>query len=345
MDAQTPAQPRRLPRWLPQAVGYAISVACLIWVLHGYPIRDFLGTVRTLDWRWVAVAMAADLAVYLAHAWRWRTLLAPAVRLSYWRTVQSIYIGLFANEILPLRTGEVIRCYLLAHWNGLRISLVFASAAVERLFDGLWMVLCFVITAYLVKSVPEELVLLVYVLAALILAGASIMIWVVGHHQHAHAVIRESRWAATLRHVIEGLRLMGNPATMVSTGLISLLYLALQVVSVYALMLAYGMDLSFWVAGGVLALVRFATVVPNAPGNVGLFQVACVLAMGLFDVEQNDAKTFSFIMFFALTLPLLAGGALATAQAGLNLDELRERARRGAHLLEEAHQHHYTAPK
>jgi hypothetical protein len=50
--------------------------------------------------------------------------------------------------------------------------------------------------------------------------------------------------------------------------------------------------------------------------------------MGLFDVERNDAKTFSFVMFFALTLPLLIGGAVATALTGVNLGELRERARR-----------------
>jgi len=36
----------------------------------------------------------------------------PVVRLRLWRTVQAIYIGLFANEVLPLRVGELIRCYL-----------------------------------------------------------------------------------------------------------------------------------------------------------------------------------------------------------------------------------------
>jgi len=67
--------------------------------------------------------------------------------------------------------------------------------------------------------------------------------------------------------------------------------------------------------------------VPNAPGNVGLFQFACVLALSLFDVEKTDAKTFSFIMFFALTLPLLLGGALATALTGVNLGQIHARAR------------------
>jgi phosphatidylinositol alpha-mannosyltransferase len=100
--------------------------------------------------------------------------------------------------------------------------------------------------------------------------------------------------------------------------------------SYYALMKAYGLDLSIWVAGGVLTIVRLATVIPNAPGNLGFFQAACVLALGLFDVEKNDATTFSFVLFVAVTLPLLIGGAIAVALTGLNIGELRDRAHRSA---------------
>src|ERR1035438_8571916 len=249
---------RRIPGWLPQVLGYSLSAGCLIWVLHGYPLNELGPTLRALDYRWVGLAVAVDLAVCVVHGWRWTTLLAPVARVSFWRTVQAIYIGLFANEVLPLRSGELIRCYLLAHWNDLRVSLTFASAGVER--------------------------------------------------QH----------------------LMGNPRTLGLTAAISLLYLALQILSVFALMRAYGLDLSFWVAGGVLTLVRLSTVVPNAPGNLGLINLACVMALGLFEVEQNDAKTFSIILFVALTLPLLIGGAVATALTGLNIGELHDRARQRA---------------
>jgi phosphatidylinositol alpha-mannosyltransferase len=123
---------------------------------------------------------------------------------------------------------------------------------------------------------------------------------------------------------------MGNLRTMGLTIVISLLYLLLSMFSYYALMRAYGLDLSVWVAGGVLTIVRLATVIPNAPGNLGFFQAACVLALGLFDVEKNDATTFSFVLFFAVTLPLLIGGAIAVALTGLNIGELRDRAHRSA---------------
>ncbi len=332
MDLVRAPSRRKLPAWLPQALGYTLSAACLFWVLHGYPINELIPTIRALDWKWVLLGVSADLAVYVCHAWRWNTLLSPVARLGIWRTVQSIYIGLFANEVLPLRTGELIRCYLLAHWNGLRLSLGFASAALERILDGFLMVAAFLVTASFVRRIPDELVVLVQVIGGLLVLGAILLIWIVLRKHEAHAAIRESRWAATLRHVIEGLHLMGNPHTLLATSGLSLLYLFLQVVTYWALMKAYGLDLNFWVAGGVLTIVRFGTVIPNAPGNLGLFQFACVLGLGLFDVEKNDAKTFSFILFFALTLPLLLGGAVATALTGLNIGELRERARRGAEL-------------
>src|SRR4051812_42356963 len=94
---------RRMPPWLPQVLGYGLSAACLVWVLRGYDFSRLGNDVRALDWKWVALAVVADLMVYVCHAWRWMSLLAPVSQLRLWRTVQSIYIGLFANEVLPLR--------------------------------------------------------------------------------------------------------------------------------------------------------------------------------------------------------------------------------------------------
>jgi len=323
---------RKTPPWLPQALGYTTSVACVAWVLHGYSIRnDLLPAIRQLDWRWVSVALACDLAIYFAQAWRWNTLLSAVSEVWPWRTVQAIFIGQFANQVLPLRSGELIRCYMVAHWNGLRLSLSFASAALERLIDGFWLLVTVLITAAFVRNMPRDLVIGTRVLGALMMVGAALLIWVVFHKQHAHAVLRESRWASTARHVVEGLHLMGNGRTLGLTSLLSLLYLALQILTVWALMKADALDLGFWSAAGIVTIIRLALVIPNGPANLGLIQVACVLAMGLFDVERNDAKDFSNIMLAAETIPLLAAGAIAVALTGLNIHELRERARRGLH--------------
>ena len=311
-------------------MGYALSAGCLVWVLHGYDLREIQAAIKDLDWFWVSICMILDLLVYVFHGWRWQIVLGPIRKLPLWQTVQAIYIGLFANEVLPLRTGELIRCYLLAHWQTLHLSVVFASAAVERLLDGFWLLAGFLITASFLKKIPSEVVDVVRMVAALLAIGGAILIYVVMHKHHAHAVVRESRWAATLRHVIEGLHLMGHWRSMVRASGASFLYLAIQVLSAWALMKAYRLDLSLWQAAAALVVIRVGTVIPNAPGNLGLLQAACTVALTLLDVEMNVAKTFSFIMFLAWTLPLLVGGAIALALTGLNLRELRHKAKRSA---------------
>ena len=52
---------------------------------------------------------------------------------------------------------------------------------------------------------------------------------------------------------------------------------------------------------------------PAAPGNLGVVNLATVEALKLFELPNTDAKTFSIILFGSLTLPLLIGGAIATA--------------------------------
>jgi uncharacterized protein (TIRG00374 family) len=300
-------------------------------VLRGYDFRQLWSDFRTLDWKWMAVAVVADLAVYVCHGWRWNTLLAPVARLRFWRTVQAIYIGLFANELLPLRPGEVIRCYLLAHWNDLRVSVGFASAALERIIDGFWLLVAFTfIVIRSEKRVDPRIMLAVQGTAVVLIVGTVALWWIVRHKQHAHAVLHESRWSAVLRHVIEGLQLMGNTRTLQLTAGVSVVYFALQVLTMWAVMKAYSLDYSVWIAGGVLTLYRLGTVVPNAPGNFGLGNVAAFAALRLFELGETDAKTFSILYIVAQTLPLLIGGAIATALTGLNIGELRDRARMGA---------------
>ena len=102
MDAPREGTRRSIPTWLPQVLGYGISALSLAWVLHGYPIGELWPAIRSLDFRWVLLAVGSDLAVYVVHGWRWNKLLEPVIRLRLWRTVQAIYIGLFANEVLPL---------------------------------------------------------------------------------------------------------------------------------------------------------------------------------------------------------------------------------------------------
>src|ERR1700722_17719836 len=117
-----------------------LSVACLAWAVHGVSWTELWEEIRELDWRWVAVGAVADLLIYVIQGWRWSLLLLPVAPVSSWASVGAIYVGLFANEVLPLRAGELIRCFLMARWSKIPSSVTLASALIERIFDG-WLVI------------------------------------------------------------------------------------------------------------------------------------------------------------------------------------------------------------
>jgi uncharacterized membrane protein YbhN (UPF0104 family) len=109
------------------------------------------------------------------------------------------------------------------------------------------------------------------------------------------------------------------------------LYLFLPVLSVWCLFRAYAFDFGLLQAGVVLIIIHIGTILPNAPANLGSFQVFATVALGLLHAEQTEAKIFSLILYFTHTLPQIAVGALVLLFTGLKLGEVHLHAKRAEH--------------
>jgi len=324
----------RVPSWLAPVLGYAISLGCLIWVLQGVDYGALAKELRSLHWRWVILGVAADIAVYFYQAWRWNLLLAPVARPRMWRSIQAIYVGLFSNEVLPLRPGEIIRAYLQGRWSEVPFSVAFSSVLLERTFDGSWLVLVFIlITTDLAHTgivMPRVLVDISKLLGVTVLVAALVLGLVMFWKQHAHSACPKTRWGARLRVLIDDLHLMGKYGSFYLAAAASLPYLLIQAIPIYALFRAYGAPLAglnLGAAMAVLVIWRVATAIPQAPGNIGASQAVLVLALTLFGVDKTTAAGFALVAWGVVTLPLLAGGFLALALTGSKLHELHARAK------------------
>jgi hypothetical protein len=90
----------------------------------------------------LALVLALATLTFPARASRWRIILAarsPGVR---WKPVwHATAIGFMANNLLPARTGELARGYAASRLVGLPFAASIGSIAVERVFDGLIVVL------------------------------------------------------------------------------------------------------------------------------------------------------------------------------------------------------------
>ncbi len=313
-------------------VTVVLSVACIAWAVHGVSWSELWEEVRELDWRWVAVAAVTDLLVYVVQAWRWNLLLLPVGEVTQWGSIGAIYVGLFANEVLPLRAGELIRCFLMARWSKIPISVTLASALIERIFDGLLLIGGLYLSLRYIHRFPLThgqtraidilttgsvfLAILILICAALL---AVAMYW---REQTLDALlgVRMFSWA----HVfIEDLHRIGHSRYLYASAGMSIPFLLVQIIPIYAIMQAYGFDNVSWSqAAALTVLLRLGAVVPQAPGNVGLFQVLSTLGLTLFGVPGAMARRFTLILWAVITIPLLAAGLIALIASGAKMGDL-----------------------
>ncbi|HSQ79341.1 MAG TPA: lysylphosphatidylglycerol synthase transmembrane domain-containing protein [Candidatus Bathyarchaeia archaeon] len=315
---------------LGRAAAYLAAAVGLAWVVRDIRWPEFLKSVSGIDWRWVVLGLLADIASYAIQGVRWRLLLKPLGDISALKATQAVYAGLFLNEIAPFHLGEIARAYPVSRWLSTSLVAVVPSMALERLFDGIWLAAGLGLTAIFVP-LPRDLLEAGDIFGLSIIALSGGLMYLLIRKAREPRSRRPGRprpavfrWIGeNLRKIESGLRTIGLTRTSAAAFLISFLYVVLQAGSFWFIMIAYGLKLSFWIGGAVFLIVRFGSVIPGAPGNVGLYQVFTVLGLTLFGVDRAVAAGFSIVVFVLLSAPLWGIGALALGGTGLTLASLK----------------------
>ena len=149
---EAPQAGRKVSTWLVPAIGYTISLASLWWAFARFPFAQMGDHLRTMGWGWLGLSVALELGSFFLDAWRWRELLRPAVAPPYGAAVQSVFAGLFANDVLPARAGEAVRCFLLSYKTDIHLPLVITSLVILRVMDGIWVVIFYFATSFAVEG-------------------------------------------------------------------------------------------------------------------------------------------------------------------------------------------------
>lgn len=317
---------------------YAAAVAALVWVFHDISWQTLLTQIRGIDPRWLFPAIAADILSYYCQGIRWHYLLKPVGKLPSLKTTQAIYVGLFANEILPMRLGELAVAFLAGRWLHRPIARVLPSMLIGRLLDGVWLALAVSILLVAVP-LPGNLewagnlfgiavsIGVVLFLLLLLPAVRSRLAPVEKRLSRAPGFVGKLEgWFAELIHGIHEIR---DPRDLVPASVASLGVLVFQALAYWCVIAAYHLPISVLTGVAVFLIVHLGTAIPNAPANVGSFQLFTVLGLSLFGVEKELAAGFSAGVFLVLTVPLWLIGFFALSQTGLSLRAIRHQLRSG----------------
>ncbi len=316
----------KIPSWSVAALFYGISIVSLVWVFLGVNLSEMLLHFQRMHWRWLVFAMLTDVAVYVYQGWRWGLLLRPVERIPLWQSVQAIYVGLFANEVLPFRPGEVIRPYLQALWSEIPFSVALSSVIIERIFDGIWLAVVFV-TVSSGLALPPKVTDMALVLAVVSVVAAIALGIVMFGKRHAHAAVANTPWGGRLKVLVDDLHLMGRSPSFYVAAFASFPYLLMQAIPLYAMIRGYGQHLTMGQVMVVLVVYRLGTAIPQLPGNLGMTQSAIVIGLSLFGVDKTTAAGLSMVAWGVITAPLVVAGFFALLLTGSNIKDIHRRAK------------------
>jgi uncharacterized protein (TIRG00374 family) len=333
-DNTSPRPKSRRSGLLQTIAGYLIAAIALAWVFHGVDFKIIAGNFSHVNWPLAFVGMATDVGRYIVQSFRWTLLIHPFGKIRVSKAFQALYAGVFLNMVLPLRIGEAARGYLASHYSGAPFPALVSSLFVEYLIDGLWLALSIGAVALFVPLPPNVGTAARVLGAAIIVAAGAFAVLVFRPRKKFAADRHAHHWrpvAATLAFIDklrDGLHVIGRSRQFIISSLISSVDLVFHILAFWLVMRAYGISLPFSEAAAVLLFVFVGVIIPNAPSNVGTFQILCVIGLMAFGIDKNTATGFSVLVFVLINIPHIIIGYIAFSRSGQTLYGIRSKVSR-----------------
>lgn len=324
-------------RWQNLGLNLGISLLFLDFVFAEISLAEVAKAIATADYRMLLLSMLAVTAHMYFRVVRWQWLLKPMGEVKFWLAFRAFVIGITGNAVLPARAGEFLRAYVLGRSTGLPKTGVFATLVIERIFDGLTVLL--VLLAVIILGVHNEQLQIVGILGAIFYAGVMVglIVFMVKRHW-ADAIINKflpkplaQKTLGLLDGFSSGLAILKNPSLLAMVTLWNILTWAFIPISFWLALLAFdfGSPVPWQAPVLMLPAMALGLTVPGAPGGVGLVQAAIKLTLDLTYAELPVAANFKEVVGAASLLihltqfaPEVIPGIFAFMLEGLSTKEV-----------------------
>jgi len=311
-----------------------VSVALFAYLLRSVDLAELWRQLAATQWEWVVVAVAVAPLGLWARAIRWRYLFPPGSKPP--GLVAANMIGYMANNVLPLRAGEFVRVYIVARRLtrpggslGSGLWLAGATVVVERVLDSLTLVLILAVLVFFIPVPPAFKYAAAVVLAVDAVAAAALLSLALAPARSRRLVARVSRrWPAleapagrALDVVLRGLEGLRSRAHLGPLAAWTVLAWTLAALGAWALFRAVHLELPLIAGWTVLTFVGFGISIPSAPGYVGVWHAASVLALSMFGVSQATALGYALLYHASQFVPITLIGWLFLVREQVTLGE------------------------
>lgn len=317
-----------MKRHLQLAAGIVVSAVCVGLAVRGLELGAVAHLLAGAGYFWLVPALALYFAGVWVRAVRWRHLLRPVADFSAGRLFPVVVIGYMANDVLPARLGELVRCYVLRRRDGVAPTAALGTILLERVMDGVTML------AFMALALP----LLPFSVALYqLMAGAGLLFLTVT----AALIVLVTRPALAMRLVaiatrplpdglaerigrlaasfLGGLASLGGAGATLRIFALSCTAWLLEAGMYFTLMFAFPLAPSLPLAILTTAVANLGTLIPSSPGYVGVFDFIGRSVLAQFGVAEETALAYVLVVHAALIVPITLLGFWYAWREGISL--------------------------
>lgn len=308
--------------------GLAVS-AIFVWLaLRGLKLEEVLADLRSANYAWLLPGVLVYFIAVAVRTWRWHYLLKPLKPVSVRDLFPVVVIGYMGNNIYPARAGELLRAYVLKRNEQVSASASLATVIVERIFDGLVMLLFVFITLPSASFLPDTLRSIVIFGSLIFFSALIVFLFLAARPVLAARIYNplidrllphrfRERARGLLARFVSGLASLRDFRSVLMVFFTSILIWLLETVKYWFVMHAFSFEVSFFALMLMNGVVNLATTLPAAPGYIGTFDAPGIAILIAFGVDATLAASYTLVLHAALWLPITLLGFIYMGRESL----------------------------
>jgi uncharacterized protein (TIRG00374 family) len=307
-------------------LGLLVGAVFLYLALHKVDFVQMALVFSHIRWPLIVVALVLYYLTYVARMFRWKLLMAPIKDTKYRNLFSAIAIGFGANNMFPVRLGELARAYTLGKMEKVRTSAVLATIVIERVFDILTVLGMLVVVLFFVTFPAEYGKFMVGLRAAGIASVTTMAVFIAflvlleKNRDRAMVIVRflsrplpeqyRVRIESMMISFADGLNVLYHGRKLVGVVFFSILLWLVIAAFYWVILHSFSIALPFMAAVFVTVLIAFAVALPSPPGYIGTFHAAARYALVFYSLPASEAAGVGIVMHAMNFIPAIAGGLL-----------------------------------
>ena len=346
-------------------LGVVFSAGFLALFFWKVNLGETADALKQANYWWLLPAVGAYFIAVLFRALRWHFLLLPLKSVPVRRLYPIVVIGYMANNLLPVRLGELVRAFFVGQKEGVSKSAALATIITERVLDGVFLlILALIVWPFLpVADLLEDFSegtgisqgLLVFAISAPFILVLGLFFAVALSPRLGRLVVRgvlaltpsrlevnekiynlKGTVGTVITGFLDGLASLRSPRRLLATILFTIPIWMAEGVMYYLISLGFDIGQAF---DGILLVTstsNLATSLPSSAGGVGPFEYATRLTLESLDVAKELAAAYAIVLHVALLAPVTLLGLFFLWTEKISLGEVARQP--GASLAGDGHE-------